>query len=217
MMFLLRRLAVVIELLFDLLHDDGDDEIEDIVEHTRDDERNHGGLRVGDLLGDGEHFHDGDDLRKRRVFHECDDFIGDRGDDPLDDLWEDDFEERLAFGVAENGCGFILSDGNGGDAATVDFREIGGVVQDEGNDDGDERRVVFQRPAENIIRAEIDDQQLKHERRAAHDGNIDSRYVIENRIFGHPHQCYKEAEGEGEKQRQEEDVDGSQKAGGQLQ
>ena len=97
MMFLLRRLAVVIELLFDLLHDNGDDEIEDIVEHARDDERDHGGLRVGDLLGDGEHFHDGDHLRERRVFHERDDFIGDRGDDPLDDLREDDFKERLLF------------------------------------------------------------------------------------------------------------------------
>ena len=84
-------------------------------------------------------------------------------------------EKRLALGVAQHLSRLILALRDGLDAAAVDFSEVGGVVENEGDDARRELEARARLDVEDVVGHEVHREHLQHERGAAHDGDIELR------------------------------------------
>ncbi len=133
-------------------------------------------------MSDAEKLGDADGLRERGVLDERDDLVRRRRKDALDHLRQHDAKEGLALREAENLRGLVLPAGNRLDAAAVNLCEIGGIIEDEGDDDRDEAVVG---KAEKVIRREIDEDKLQDERRAAHYQKVRVNDVRDDSPAGH--------------------------------
>lgn len=209
--------AVVGEALLDALHRPGDHVVEDVVEDARRDERGHGRMRARKLLREREHLRYRDRERERRVLHEGDDLVADGGDDALHHLRQDDAEECAPAPQAERLCGLPLPDLDGEDAAPVDLREIRRVVQREREDRREEARVVRERHAEEVVGREVDEEDLEHQRRAAHDADIEAEGRGDGPRGGHAPPRDDEPQRQGQQQGEREDLHRDQEPGEQFQ
>ena len=112
---------------------------------------------------------DGDDARKRGVLHEGDDLIAHGRDDALYHLKQRDLEEDLRLCHAEDFTGLALSLRDALNAAAVDDGEVAGIVYHKRHGAGKQTLCAPYVLAEPKAGAVIDNDELKHERRAADD------------------------------------------------
>ena len=111
-------------------------------------------------------------------------------------------EKRLRLRQAENLAGFVLPDRNGLDAAAEDLGKICRVVQREGQDGGVH---AIQIHAGQCRDGEIDGENLKHQRRAAHHEDIQRNRRADDLPFAHAQKRKGKTERQGENQRETED------------
>ena len=188
-----------------------------VKEDARRDERGHGRVRARKLLREREHLRHRDRERERRVLHEGDDLVADGGNDALHHLRQDDAEERAPAPQAERLRGLPLPDLDGEDAAPVDLREIRRVVQREREDRREEARVVRERHAEEVVGREVDEEDLEHQRRAAHDADVEAEGRGDGPRGGHAPPRDDEPQRQGQQQGEREDLHRDQEPGEQFQ
>ena len=97
-------------------------------------------------------------------------------------------------------------------AAAVDFREIRRIVDDECHDGRIELGIGGQIHTEQVIRREVDEEHLQHERRAAHDGNVQAYKPRKGLDAAHAAKRNQHAEGQRAQKREEENLQGDHKA-----
>ena len=85
---------IIRKFLFQKFHHPRHDKVEDVVENTGGDERNHRGLGRRDLFCDREHFHIGNGKGQRRILDQRNHLIGDRRQNPFHNLRQ---PENLLF------------------------------------------------------------------------------------------------------------------------
>ena len=84
---------IIRKFLFQKFHHPRHDKVEDVVENTGGDERNHRGLGRRDLFCDREHFRISQRKAQGSVFYKCDNLIRDRRENPFYDLRKNDTAE----------------------------------------------------------------------------------------------------------------------------
>ena len=113
-------------------------------------------------------------------------------------------DKGLGLGITQHLCRFILSHRHRFDAAAIDLREIGGVVDGKGDDHGDQL-VAGHRQVTEVVGAVGHGQQLQHQRRAAENGDEETGDAGDDPVFAHAQQRNDHAQRQGEQQRQKED------------
>ena len=125
-----------------------------------------------------------DHARDRGVLDQCDHLIRDGRHDPLDHLQQCDLEKDLPLRHAEHLPGLLLSCRNALNPASVDFGKIAGVIQNKCDGRGEKAPVIAGRPRAAALEQRAgdveNDDQLEHQRRAAHDPD-DQPYQQGNR------------------------------------
>ena len=189
---------------FDAAHDHIHDAVEYEVENTRNEEGHEAGLGIGDLFADSEQLLVGHAEGDGGVLHQGDHLIGDAGHNALDHLGQNDAQEGLELGIAQDAGGLILTHGHGINAAAVDFREVGGIVDGKGNDHGNEFIPGYAQVRKQIVRAIGDRQELQHQGSAAQNGDDKAHHRGHDLILAHAQQGKQHAKGQGKQQGQEE-------------
>ena len=197
---------IIIQLLLDAVQDEFDDETERPVDERRNGIGHHGHLAGRERLGRREHLHNAEHEGQGRVLHQGDDLVAHGRQDALDDLGQHNLREGLGLGIAQHRGRLVLAAGNGLDARAVDFREVGGVVQDEADGAGPELPIAAHVQAEQIVGAEHDGHELQHERRAAQDGNVELGEPGQGLEPAHAGQGHHNAEGQRPHERNDEDL-----------
>ena len=114
----------------------------------------------------------GDDLRQGGILDEGDDLVGHRRHDTFDHLQQGDAEEDLLLRQTEHLTRLMLTDRHSLNASSEYLGEVAGVVDDERHDRRPEATRIGAAPQddpEHHAGHIVDDQQLEHQRRAAHD------------------------------------------------
>lgn len=119
---------IIRKFLFQKFHHPRHDKIEDVVENTGGNERNHRGLGRRDLFCDREHFHIGNGKGQRRILDQRNNLIGDRRQNPFHNLRQNNADKRLSLRITKKLCCLVLSTIHRNDAGAVDFCKIGAVV-----------------------------------------------------------------------------------------
>ena len=110
--FLKHALPVIVQLLLDLAHDNGNDQVKYKIKYCCDHERHHGSLRTCDLLGNGKHLCYRYNESQRSILDQCDDFICHRRKDAFHYLRKDDPEKGLRLTLSQDLRSLVLSCGN---------------------------------------------------------------------------------------------------------
>lgn len=129
--------------------------------------------RSGERLGLCEHLRIGDGECQGCILDQGNDLVGDRGQNALDHLGQNDLEEGLAPGVAQHPGGLILACRHRLDPAPVNLCEIGRVVEGKGDDDGRPPVGGGDLYSKDVVGPEVDHNQLQHEGGSPHNGDID--------------------------------------------
>jgi len=98
--------------------------------------------------------------------------------------------------VPQHLCGLILSLWNRLNAGAIDLGKIRRVVEHKGDDDRGEAVGLRDLHAEHIVGGKIYHDHLKHERRPAHDGDVDPRDDGDDLIPVHAEQCHRQSQRE---------------------
>ena len=147
-----------------------------------------------------------DDTGKGRVLDQGDDLVGHGGHDALDHLEQHHLEEDLVLGHAQHLTGFVLSLGDGFDAATVDLGEIAGVVKDERNERC--RKTGQRRDTEDDGQPVVDDEQLDHQGRASDDPDQGLDRIAQHLQLAHGAEADDQPQRQGKYERQRKELDG---------
>ena len=206
------RSVVVSEVLFDSLHRPGDGVIEQIVENACSNKRRHRSIRARELLCNRKHFHDGDREREGGILDKRYYLVADSRNDALYRLGQDDAQESLRAAHSKRLGSFALAAINRKNAAAVDFGKVGRIVDRECDYGCQDSRILRQRHLEEEIRREVNEHNLQHKRRSAHDGNKDAKERRNEQIGGHSPKRHKESERQRQNKSPDKDLHGDKKA-----
>ena len=188
---------------------------EDQIEGTRVEQRPQVGT-AEKLFGKLDNFHNGNDTGKGGILDQGDHFVGNGGQDPLDHLLENDLEEDLRLGHAKNLSRLVLTAADALNTAAIDFAEIAGVVDHEGDQGRQKPRrdlyvcskqIHFQIGDLNVEKHSgnvKDDKELKHQRNASNDPNENLHEITNGTEFCHGSRADDQSQREGKDQGQKE-------------
>ena len=210
---------IITEFLFQIIEQQREQSHEEEIERARVEEGPDQSFARENIRGHHD-FHHADDARERGVFDEGDNFVGHGGENALDDLHEGDFEKDLSVRHAEHLSRLDLSLGDPFDPPSENFRKVAGVIEREGDDGGEKGAPVFDAVIEvegiverspkvrarfgNHARQVIDDEQLQHQRHAAHDPYDHFEKHPYRGAFAHRERGDEQPQGQGENQSQYE-------------
>ena len=124
---------VVVEFLFNLTEHNRKYAGEEQVECTDVKDGPDDCFKTDDILSRLKKFYAGNNSGEGCVFYEGNDFVAHRRDDAFDNLRQNNLKENLRLGHAKHLSCLILSLGNALDTASVNLREIAGVIDDKSN------------------------------------------------------------------------------------
>ena len=112
----------------------GDDSYEKQIEHRRVKERPDQSLGRRHILGALDQLGDGNGICQSRILNQGDDLIGERGNDALDHLLEDDLEKDLCLAHTKHVPRLVLTLRYAFNTAAEDLGEIAGVIDHKGDE-----------------------------------------------------------------------------------
>ena len=203
---------IIVQLLFGGAQQHLDHKVKDPVDQRRDRKRHHAHLRGDQRLGRREHLTHANGKRQRRVLDQRDDLVAHRRQNTLGDLRHHDIQKRLHARIAQHlGC-LVLTARNGLQARAIDLGKVTGVVDDERYDARRPLGIGRERNAEHVVRGKVDGKHLQHERRTAHDRNVDARNPAERRNFAHAHKRHGDSQRNRPQQRQHKQLQTDQES-----
>ena len=132
------RIAIVeaIKYVDKVVLQDSMDKIKNVIKDCGCDKWNHTLLGCCQCLRLSKHFRICNGESQRRVLDQRDYLIGNRRQNPLDDLRKDNLEKRLRTAVPQYLGRLVLSLRHGSNPTAVDLRKIGCIIQHKSNDYG---------------------------------------------------------------------------------
>ena len=124
-----------------------------------------------------------------------------------DHLGQDDGHEGPGPGIPQHLSRLPLTCGDGVDAAPVDLRKVGGIVQHEADDHGDEAVTRSCICPEKVIGTEEHHQELQHQRSSPHDGDIELHEKLQRSYPGHASEGHQQPQGQSSHQGEDIDED----------
>ena len=189
-----------------------DHKVKDPVDQRRNRKRHHAHLRGNQRLGGREHLTHANGKRQRRVLDQRDDLVAHRRQNTLGDLRHHDIQKRLRARIAQHLGGLILTARNRLQARAIDLGKVAGVVDDERHNARRPFGIGRERDAEHVIRGKVDGKHLQHERRTAHDRNVDARNPAQRRDLAHAHKRHGNSQGNRPEQRQHKQLQTDQES-----
>ena len=110
-------------------------------------------------------------------------------------------EKGLPSRHAQHLAGLMLADGDGLNAAAENLGEVGGIVDRKGENGGVHAVEVYARQRRN---GKIDREDLQHQRRTAHDKDVQRRRHADDLPPAHAQQRHGQSQRQGEQQREKE-------------
>ena len=116
-------------------------------------------------MGGTEQFRHTDDLGQGRVLYQSDDLVARGGQNPLHHLGKHNAEKGLHSGEPQHLARLVLTHRDGLNAATIDFRKIGHIIDRHGHNGSSETIIGH---LEQVIGSKVHENKLENQRGSPH-------------------------------------------------